>query len=170
MAKDWQALRINSSRFKKYFQELSSIGAVGKQGVNRPAFSPAHLEARAWFRQKAEKAGLEVCIDGAGNHSTILACGPEEAKTLLLGSHLDSVPNGGRYDGALGVLAALEAVQRVKEVGLRLPYHLEAIDFTDEEGTLVSFLGSFSLCGLLTRSELENPPRRSTGFVGWFGA
>jgi hydantoinase/carbamoylase family amidase len=76
---------------------------------------------------------------------------------LLLGSHLDSVPNGGRFDGALGVLAALEALRCVQEAGLRLPVNLEAIDFTDEEGTLASFLGSFALAGRLTMDDLRKP-------------
>ncbi len=82
---------------------------------------------------------------------------PDGAPTLLLGSHLDSVPNGGRYDGALGVLAALEVLRVVQEAGLRLPYHLEAIDFTDEEGTLVGLLGSAALAGALNAEELRSP-------------
>ena len=75
----------------------------------------------------------------------------------MLGSHLDSVPDGGRFDGALGVLAALEALRCVKEAGLCLPVNLEAIDFTDEEGTLVSFLRSYAWCGKLQKEELLNP-------------
>lgn len=153
----WNALRINPHRFKADFDELSQIGATAGGGVNRPALSPAHLEGRDWFRRKIVQAGLEFHQDGAGNHSAILACGSPEAPTLLLGSHLDSVPNGGRFDGALGVLAALEALRCVEEAGLRLPVNLEAIDFTDEEGTLASFLGSFALAGRLTAEDLIDP-------------
>jgi N-carbamoyl-L-amino-acid hydrolase len=78
-------------------------------------------------------------------------------RTLLLGSHLDSVPNGGRFDGALGVVAALEALRVVQESGLDLPVDLEAIDFTDEEGTLVGLLGSSALAGSLAPGALRQP-------------
>jgi hydantoinase/carbamoylase family amidase len=77
--------------------------------------------------------------------------------TLLLGSHLDSVPNGGRFDGALGVTAALEVLRTVKDNGVRLSVNLEAIDFTDEEGTLVGLLGSAALSGHLTLDQLQSP-------------
>jgi N-carbamoyl-L-amino-acid hydrolase len=100
---------------------------------------------------------LEFRQDAAGNHSACLACGPEGAATLLLGSHLDSVPQGGRFDGALGVLAALEVLRRVHEASRRLPVNLEAIDFTDEEGSLVGLLGSRALAGKLQLKELQKP-------------
>src|SRR5919108_5262029 len=77
--------------------------------------------------------------------------------TLLLGSHLDSVPNGGRFDGALGVMAALEVLRTIKDTGLKLKVNLEAIDFTDEEGTLLGLLGSAALAGRLHRDLLQNP-------------
>lgn len=77
--------------------------------------------------------------------------------TLLLGSHLDSVPHDGRFDGALGVLAALEVVQTIQEAGLDLPVNLEAIDFSDEEGTHITLLGSSVVAGKLTPEDLENP-------------
>jgi hydantoinase/carbamoylase family amidase len=102
-------------------------------------------------------AGLEFHQDAAGNHSACLDCGPAGAPTLLLGSHLDSVPQGGQFDGALGVLAALEVLRSVQEAGLRLPVNLEAIDFTDEEGALVGLLGSRALAGKLRAEELEKP-------------
>ena len=79
------------------------------------------------------------------------------AELFLLGSHLDSVPNGGRFDGALGVVAALEVLKTVKENGIRLKVNLEAIDFTDEEGTLVGLLGSAALAGRLHPEALKNP-------------
>lgn len=151
------ALRINPDRFQADFEALAQIGATGDGGVHRPALSPTHLAARAWFRQRIEEAGLQFHQDGAGNHSARLACGPENAPTLLLGSHLDSVPYGGRFDGPLGVLAALEALRTVQEAGISLPVHLEAIDFTDEEGTLVGELGSGALAGTLTARALTFP-------------
>jgi len=153
-------LRINSDRMFAAFNELSHshrLGGTGDGGVNRPAFSEAHLAARKWFRKQIELAGLEFRTDGAGNHSAFLACGSKDSQTLLLGSHLDSVPNGGRFDGALGVMAALEVLRTVKDAGLRLRLNLEAIDFTDEEGTLVGLLGSAALAGHLHSEVLGNP-------------
>jgi beta-ureidopropionase / N-carbamoyl-L-amino-acid hydrolase len=79
------------------------------------------------------------------------------ARTLMLGSHLDSVPRGGRYDGALGVVCALETLRSVKDAGLDLPVALEAVDFTDEEGTLIGTLGSWAVAGALSSEILEAP-------------
>ncbi len=80
-----------------------------------------------------------------------------QVKTLLLGSHLDSVQKGGRFDGALGVMAALEVLRTIKENENRLETRLEAIDFTDEEGTLVGLLGSAALAGHLKAEALQSP-------------
>jgi allantoate deiminase len=171
-------LRINSGRMLAAFNELAQsyrLGATGEGGVNRPTFSEAHLASRKWFREQIERAGLEFRTDGAGNHSAVLATAvrpdggfrhagnaaqpspPYRDQTLLLGSHLDSVPNGGRFDGALGVMAALEVLRTIKEAGLRPRLHLEAIDFTDEEGTLVGLLGSAAFAGHLRPESLQTP-------------
>jgi beta-ureidopropionase / N-carbamoyl-L-amino-acid hydrolase len=149
-------LRVNADRMLDAFNELAQIGATADEGVNRPTFSEAHLTARRWFREQIEEMGLEFRTDGAGNHSAFLSCG-NDALTLLLGSHLDSVPNGGRFDGALGVMAALEVLQTIKDAGVKLKVNLEAIDFTDEEGTLVGLLGSAALAGRLHPAILQNP-------------
>jgi len=152
-----QALCINTGRFLEDFTTLAKIGATEDGGMHRPALSESHLEARAWFRQRILESGLEFRCDGAGNHSAFLACGPINAPTILLGSHLDSVPYGGRFDGSLGVLAALETLRIVKDAGLSLPVNLEAIDFTDEEGTLIGLTGSYALAGKLTKEDLLKP-------------
>jgi len=150
-------LRVDEDRLRADFDALAQIGATGDGGVHRPALSEAHLAARAWFRGRIAAAGLEFRTDGAGNHSAFLACGPAGAPVLLLGSHLDSVPYGGRFDGPLGVLAALEALRVVHHAGVSLPVHLEAIDFTDEEGTLLGELGSAALAGTLTAAAVREP-------------
>lgn len=154
---DYTQIRIDAHRLKADFDALATIGATAEGGVDRPAMSEAHLEARRWFRRRALDAGLEFRVDSAGNHAARLLCAPPGAPTLLLGSHLDSVPAGGRFDGALGVLAALETLRVVRENRLALPFNLEAIDFTDEEGTLVGLLGSSALAGRLSRAVLEQP-------------
>src|SRR5215216_75420 len=117
------SLRVNSDRMLAAFNELAQIGSTGDGGVHRPTFSEAHLSVRRWFREQIESAGLDFRTDGAGNHSAFLpasgiasrvaakhspvpvetrvpSASVTEPKTLLLGSHLDSVPNGGRFDGA----------------------------------------------------------------------
>jgi beta-ureidopropionase / N-carbamoyl-L-amino-acid hydrolase len=148
-------LRVNSDRMLATFNELASIGATEEGGVHRPALSEAHLAARQWFRAEAERSGFEFHTDGAGNHSAVLAGDGDQ--TLLLGSHLDSVPDGGRFDGALGVVAALEVLKTIRENRIRSRVRLEAIDFTDEEGTLVGLLGSAALTGHLDPVHLQNP-------------
>jgi N-carbamoyl-L-amino-acid hydrolase len=147
-------LLVDGERMREDFDALAAIGATSAGGVDRPSLGEAHLAARAWFLDRAVAAGLETSVDPAGNHSAIL---PGAGPTLLLGSHLDSVPNGGRYDGALGVVAALHVLLAVQASGLQLPLALEAIDFTDEEGTLVGLLGSESLTGKLTLESLRSP-------------
>jgi beta-ureidopropionase / N-carbamoyl-L-amino-acid hydrolase len=145
-------VRVDGERMREDFDELARIGAVAGGGVDRPSFGDAHLAARRWFLDRAAAAGLETHVDAAGNHSARL---PAQGRTLLLGSHLDSVPNGGRFDGALGVVAALHVLLAVQRDGL--PLALEAIDFTDEEGTLVGLLGSEALTGVLSPETLLAP-------------
>lgn len=157
MAESISTLRVNSDRMLDMFNKLALIGATGDGGVSRITFSGAHLAARKWFREQIESSGLDFSMDGAGNYSATLTCDCSNAQTLLLGSHLDSVPNGGRFDGALGVIAALEVLRTVKENGIKLKVNLEAIDFTDEEGTLVGLLGSAALAGHLHLNGLKNP-------------
>jgi len=157
MTELFSALRVNPDRMLGAFNQLALFGATGDGGVNRPTFSEAHLAARKWFREQIEGSGFEFKIDGAGNHSAVLTFERSNIKTLLLGSHLDSVPKGGRFDGALGVMAALEVLRTVKENGINLKLNLEAIDFTDEEGTHLSLFGSSALAGHLHPEDLQNP-------------
>lgn len=150
-------LQINAERLRADFDALSQIGTTGDGGVHRPAFSEAHLAAQAWFRDRIQSSGLKCCVDAAGNHSAILPSSQPHAPTLMIGSHLDSVPHGGRFDGALGVVIALEILRTVRDAQLDLPVHLEAIDFVDEEGTHVGHLGSLAFTGQLTSAALTFP-------------
>ena len=141
-------LTINRTRFLDTLNTIAQIGLLSDDeggGRDRRPFSPAEREARRYFTEQAEAAGLTVTTDAAANLSARLSCGPANAKTLLLGSHLDTVPNGGPYDGALGVISALEVLRVVAEQRLSLPFDLEAIAFADEEGRFGDFFGSRSL-------------------------
>jgi N-carbamoyl-L-amino-acid hydrolase len=154
---DTAPLAIDAERFASDLEELNAIGWTGATGLQRTSFSDAHVRARQWFMERAQEAGLPTRIDSAGNHSALLRGVGDAPRTLMLGSHLDSVPGGGRFDGALGVLCALEVVRTVADRELRLPVTLEAIDFTDEEGTFLGTLGSWAIAGLLTQEMLATP-------------
>src|SRR5690242_3554543 len=99
------SLKINAERLRHDLEDLAQIGETVEGGVSRLALSNEDLEARAWFATRIEDAGLMVRDDEVGNLSGVLYSDDPDAKTLLIGSHLDSVPNGGRYDGSVGVLA-----------------------------------------------------------------
>src|SRR5574341_743394 len=153
----WDDLRINADRLLADLEALSRIGATPEGGVTRPALSDADLQARQWFQERAAAAGLMVRQDGIGNVSASLPADDPAAPVLLCGSHLDTVPDGGRFDGALGVIAALETLRAVKEAGLKLPVALEAISFTDEEGAWGTLPGSRGFAGKLTPADFERP-------------
>ena len=145
---------VNIDRLKHDLEDLGRIGRDERGGVSRPSFSPADLEARAWLKGKFEEAGLCYRQDGAGNQFGRLECAP---RTVMAGSHIDTVPNGGMFDGAAGVLAALEAARRIVEEKVPLKKALEVASFTDEEGNLVGdFLGSRAFMGLLDEKEVRN--------------
>lgn len=135
--------------------ELAQIGRDPNGGISRPSFSKADLQAREWLKARIKDAGLEVRQDGAGNIFGRLE-GEGKGKTIMAGSHIDTVLNGGAYDGSLGVLSALECLRRVKEEGVKLAKPLEVVSFTDEEGNLVGdFLGSRAFIGCLNCELLE---------------
>lgn len=140
-------LQINSARVRADFDELALIGATPEGGINRLALSSEDMQARAWFADRIEEVGLKLRDDDAGNLSGILPSENPKAKTLLIGSHLDSVPNGGRYDGSVGLLSGLECLRTIREAGIKLPIHLEVIDLTDDEGCWMSLFGSRALVG-----------------------
>ncbi|MBZ0278228.1 MAG: Zn-dependent hydrolase [Anaerolineae bacterium] len=150
-------LTINATRLLNDLDSLAQVGSTGDGGVSRPALSALDVAGREWFRQRTAADGLTCREDGAGNLSVVLASPDPAAKTLLIGSHLDSVVNGGRFDGALGVLSALEVLRTIRDSGIKLPFHLEVISFTDEEGSLKGLLGSSALAGTVTQEELEHP-------------
>ena len=147
-------IRIDIERLRRDLEELGRIGRDEHGGVSRPSFSPADFEARAWLERKISEAGLCYRQDGAGNQFGRLECA---GKTVMAGSHIDTVPNGGLFDGAAGVLAALEAARRIVEAKVPLTKAVEIASFTDEEGNLVGdFLGSRAFMGLLDESEVRN--------------
>jgi hydantoinase/carbamoylase family amidase len=146
-------IRINLERLKSDLEALAQIGRDPRGGISRPSFSQADFAARAWLKERICEAGLCYRQDGAGNVFGRLG---SEGPAVLVGSHLDTVLNGGAFDGATGVLAGLECLRRINEANLPLSKPVELVAFTDEEGNLVGdFLGSRAFAGLLNKEELE---------------
>lgn len=151
-------LRVNSERLWRDFVELSLIGKTSSGGVERLALSIEDLQARLWFANKLEACGLHVYDDDAGNLSGVLPCDNPKAKTFLIGSHLDGVPDGGRYDNSVGIICALECARVIQSAGVKLPFHLEIINFTDGEGCWQSLFGSRALANKLTENYMSDTP------------
>jgi N-carbamoyl-L-amino-acid hydrolase len=144
-------VRINLPRLRNDLEALGNIGRTPEGGVWRSSFSEADMEARRWYLRRIEEAGLQHRVDAAGN---IYARVGEGSPAVIAGSHLDTVPNGGRFDGALGVLAAFECLRSIKEHGVQTKLPIEAVAFTDEEGRFGGFIGSFAVIGTMTYEEL----------------
>ena len=135
---------------KRTIRELKELRALtsDENGAQRVAWTDTWLKARAWFETKLQDLPVEHHFDAAGNRWVTLKGASETA--LLLGSHLDSVPNGGWLDGPLGVLAALEVLRRFgAEFSGRPPLTIRVVDFADEEGARFgrSLLGSSAFAG-----------------------
>ena len=139
-------------------QRCEVLGAISDESghLTRTFHSPAMQRANALVGTWMANAGLEVREDAAFNLLGRWPCARRNAKTLLLGSHLDTVRDAGKYDGPLGVLAAIAAVQHLRELGVTLPFHLEIAGFSDEEGVRyqTTYLGSRALAGTLTKADL----------------
>jgi beta-ureidopropionase / N-carbamoyl-L-amino-acid hydrolase len=123
---------VARQRFLDWFGELADIGRT-PTGWNRVAWTPLEVEAQRWFEAKAESIGLEVRRDGAGS---VWAVTPDAdaGPWTCAGSHLDTQPDGGAYDGALGIVCALEAAAAIQESGIERRRPLAVVAFVDEEG------------------------------------
>lgn len=137
---------------------LKGLGAITDEppGLTRTFLSPALDRAKSQVAAWMTGAGLQVYEDQAGNLIGRLDCRDPSAGTVACGSHLDTVRNAGQYDGAMGVVAALLAVGEIARAGKRLPYHLEVVGFSDEEGVRFqsTYLGSRFYTGRLAGSDL----------------
>lgn len=140
-------------------RRLDELGTVSDEEgrLTRTFLSPAMRRANARVGGWMAEAGLAVREDGYGNLLGRLESSTPGAGTLLLGSHLDTVRDAGRFDGALGVLLPIAAVEELRARGLALPFHLEVIGFSEEEGVRFSssYLGSKGYCGRLRASDAK---------------
>ena len=143
-------LRVNLARFEQTLRDLARIGADERGGISRLGLSAAEAEAREYLSELSRQAGLHAETDAAGNlfvrRSAVL---DPVAPILLLGSHIDSVVQGGWLDGAYGVVAALEVLMVLAETGTECRFEPVVVGFSNEEGALVQypFWGSRALVG-----------------------
>lgn len=126
---------LDRDRLIRLMKEQAEIGGTDAGGLNRVALSDADKKARDWLLNKMEAAGLSTRVDAFGNMFG-RRCGTDEtASTILLGSHLDSQPFGGIYDGALGVVAALEFILSLNDANIKTKRPIEIVNWTNEEGS-----------------------------------
>jgi beta-ureidopropionase / N-carbamoyl-L-amino-acid hydrolase len=148
------SLRVDFARLQSDIESLAAIGRSPDRGIHRRAFSPADMEARAWLRGRIEGADLELHEDGAANvHARLGWDG--RTPSVMIGSHIDTVPGGGPLDGALGVLVGLECLRRLRELGWQLAKPLESVAFSDEEGRFGGLFGSQAVAGMLTPAAIH---------------
>ncbi|MBT2217904.1 Zn-dependent hydrolase [Virgibacillus dakarensis] len=126
---------VSGKRLASRLDALAQIGLTDDNGSNRPGFSKEEKAARELVSGWMREAGLSVREDGAGNIIGRLAGKNNELPAIMSGSHVDSVPNGGHFDGTLGVLSALEVVEAWKQSGYQPKKPFEVVVFTDEEGS-----------------------------------
>ena len=149
-----EILSINRERLQADIESLAAIGRREDYGIYRMAFTEADMQGREWFRQRVLDAGLEFYQDGAANlHARLNWDG--KTPSVMMGSHLDTVPGAGHLDGALGVLVALECLRCIKDHHPAPDYPLEAVAFSDEEGRFGGMLGSQAMAGLHTPESIH---------------
>jgi beta-ureidopropionase / N-carbamoyl-L-amino-acid hydrolase len=147
-----ERIYASPERMEERIQALSRYGANPEGGVSRVAFSEADLAGREYIKALMRDAGLDVRVDTAGNLIGRRAGREDGAPAILFGSHIDSVPGGGNYDGDVGVIGAIEVIELLNEHGIMTRHPLEVVSFTDEEGGLT---GSRAMVGSLGGEALQ---------------
>ncbi len=145
-------LRVNGRRVNDHLRELSQFGKTPEGGTHRPAYSDADRQAREYAMKLMREAKLDVSVDAAGNIIGRRKGSDPNLKPLLIGSHIDSVPEGGSYDGQVGSMGAIEVAQTLGENNVTLRHPLEVIIFQNEEGGTI---GSHAIAAGLTEKELN---------------
>jgi hydantoinase/carbamoylase family amidase len=147
-------LAIDIERLRSDMLELARIGTIpGRPGINRPSFSDEDMAGRRWFMERCRDVGLTTSMDVVGNVIARWEVG--SGAPVMAGSHLDTVPDGGVYDGPLGTCAALEAVRVMREAGITPARPIEVVATADEEGRFGGMLGSQALTGQVDPGWLE---------------
>jgi ureidoglycolate amidohydrolase len=171
-------LEVDKQRLISEIEELALISDAAPPAVTRIVFTPTDLRARAWFLERCKEAGLAVRQDAIGNIFARWNGQSSDAAAVATGSHIDAIPNAGKYDGVVGVLGGLEAIRVLQQSGFSPKRSIELILFTSEEPTRfgIGCLGSRLLSGSLSADAAKNlrdkesatieQVRRSAGFQG----
>ncbi|MGP7816953.1 Zn-dependent hydrolase [Niallia sp. 01092] len=151
-------LCINTARLKNNIEELGQFGKNDKGGLDRTTFTPSELEARDWLKKQLHALKLAVRVDQAANIWAKRVGEDEALPSIAFGSHIDTVPNGGKYDGALGVLIALEIMKVLEENQISTRHPLELVSFSAEEPNPfgLSTFGSRAISGKLKQENITH--------------
>jgi ureidoglycolate amidohydrolase len=146
------SLEIDRNRLASEIAALAAISAADPPVVTRIVFTDSDLKARAWMKQRCMEAGLSVREDAVGNTFARWVGLDPSAPVVGTGSHIDAIPNAGKYDGVVGVLGGLEAIRALQRSGFRPKHSIELLIFTAEEPTRfgIGCLGSRLLSGTLS--------------------
>ena len=166
-------LQINSARLWDTIHETAKFGATPKGGVRRLTLGPEDKQVRDWFRDACEDAGLEVHVDALGSMFGLRKGRDMSKPPVGLGSHLDTQPTGGKFDGVLGTLAALEVVRTLNDAGIETETPICIVNWTNEEGSRfapammasAAYAGDFTtddILGAQGRRPASPSARRST--------
>jgi N-carbamoyl-L-amino-acid hydrolase len=161
-------LAINPERLWGELMETAAIGGTPKGGICRLSLTDLDREVRDWFKTRAEALGCRVTVDDMGGMFA-RRNGTADVPPIAIGSHLDTQPTGGKFDGALGVLAALEALRTLVEAGYETYAPIEVVNWTNEEGSRFqpAMVGSGVFAGVFERDWAATRPD-ATGVI--FGA
>src|ERR1700677_3452660 len=156
-------LQIDSARLWDTIHETAKFGATPKGGVRRLTLGPEDKQVRDWFRKACEAAGLEVHVDALGSMFGLRKGRDMSKLPIGLGSHLDTQPTGGKFDGVLGTLAALEVVRTLNDAGIETEIPICIANWTNEEGSRfapammasAAYVGDFTTDDILSRKDAE---------------
>jgi N-carbamoyl-L-amino-acid hydrolase len=158
------SFKIDEERIELQLKRLSLFGMNDKGGNDRVAFSDYDLEARAYLTTYLTELGLDVTVDAAGNLLARKAGKNPDLKPIAFGSHIDAVPNGGHYDGDVGVIGAIEVLETLIENKIETAHPLELIIFSNEEGAI---FGSRAIAGKIDAETLEG--KTASGYTNGEG-
>ena len=156
-------LQIDSARLWGTIHETAQFGATAKGGVRRLTLSAEDKRVRDWFRRACENASLEVHVDALGSMFGLRRGRDMSKPPVGLGSHLDTQPTGGKYDGVLGTLAALEVVRTLNDAGIETEAPIVVCNWTNEEGSRfapammasAAYVGDFTTEDILSRKDAD---------------
>jgi beta-ureidopropionase / N-carbamoyl-L-amino-acid hydrolase len=150
-------LRIDPERLWSTLMETAAIGGTAKGGINRQTLTEDDAKVRTWFKRTTEALGCKVSVDEVGNMFALRSGRRADLAPIALGSHLDTQPTGGKFDGNLGVLGALEALRTLVAAGYETNAPIVVVNWTNEEGARFApaMLGSGVFAGVYNRADAD---------------